>query len=118
MNVGCMDSMQNKLVIKVILIVLFILIIFMAFIIFGLSDVCAGYSAKDRDWIIPVVMSLESEWALEIGVKPCITTPVNLKNSNNNGTITNSVMIKDYSDIELEVVEHKYFAPGVGQVAL
>jgi hypothetical protein len=25
-------------------------------------------------------------------------------------------MTKDYSDIEPDVVEHKYFAPGVGQV--
>jgi hypothetical protein len=32
------------------------------------------------------------------------------------GTFTNCVMTKDYSDIEPDVVEHKYFAPGVGQV--
>ena len=29
---------------------------------------------------------------------------------------TNCVMTKDYSDIEPDVVEHKYFAPGIGQV--
>jgi hypothetical protein len=32
------------------------------------------------------------------------------------GTFTDCVMTKDYSDIEPDVVEHKYFAPGVGQV--
>ncbi len=33
------------------------------------------------------------------------------------GTFTKCIMTKDYSDIEPDVVEHKYFAPGVGQVS-
>ncbi|HVN71213.1 MAG TPA: hypothetical protein VMU10_04245, partial [Desulfomonilia bacterium] len=33
------------------------------------------------------------------------------------GSFTNCVMTKDYSDIEPDVVEHKFFAPGVGQVS-
>jgi hypothetical protein len=32
------------------------------------------------------------------------------------GSYTNCVMTKDYSEIEPDVVEHKYFTPGVGQV--
>jgi hypothetical protein len=32
------------------------------------------------------------------------------------GPFTNCIMTKDYSDLEPDVVEHKYFAPGVGQV--
>jgi hypothetical protein len=45
---GCMETMQNKLAIKVILVILFILVIFMAFIVLGLSDVCAEESTKDK----------------------------------------------------------------------
>ena len=32
------------------------------------------------------------------------------------GSFTNCVMTKDYSDLEPDVVEHKFFASGVGQV--
>jgi hypothetical protein len=35
---------------------------------------------------------------------------------NSGTTFTNCVQTKDYSDLEPEVVENKYFAPGVGQV--
>ena len=35
---------------------------------------------------------------------------------NSGTTFTNCVQTKDYSDIEPEVVENKYFAPGIGQV--
>lgn len=66
---------------------LLILIIFMLFIMFGFSDVNAENSAKDRDRLIPVVISLESERALEIGVKPCKSTPLNLKDSNSNSSL-------------------------------
>jgi hypothetical protein len=33
------------------------------------------------------------------------------------GTFENCVMTKDYSDIEPDVIEHKLFAPGIGQVS-
>ncbi|HPI91968.1 MAG TPA: hypothetical protein PK350_02475 [Deltaproteobacteria bacterium] len=32
------------------------------------------------------------------------------------GYYTGCVMTKDYSDLEPEIIEHKYFAPGIGQV--
>ena len=35
---------------------------------------------------------------------------------NSGTTFTNCVQTKDYSDIEPEVIENKYFAPGIGQV--
>ncbi|MEI6972471.1 MAG: hypothetical protein WCL44_13265 [bacterium] len=44
-----------------------------------------------------------------LSVNEAITTPY--------GSLTQCVMTKDYSDIEPGVVEHKYFASGIGQVA-
>jgi hypothetical protein len=43
-----------------------------------------------------------------IGVNETVTVPY--------GTFSNCIKIKDYSDLEPDVIENKYFAPGVGNV--